>query len=144
MRSLDSSTTTTTNTRFDISFLQSTKNRYFPGSFVLLFVSDELRLLTVPYFSVGFSRLVRFDRTSAILVCKGERNLWRVPKLLTGGGSGEAAPPRLLNVLTRAPLGSLGTLPRLRSPLQTKMAEVRSKHMSFKNPTEKWGTVNSL
>ena len=42
------------------------------------------RLLTVPYFSVGFSRLVHFDRTPVILVCKGERNLGRVSKLPRG------------------------------------------------------------
>ena len=30
------------------------------------------RLFTVPYFSVGFSRLVRFDRTPTIFVCNGE------------------------------------------------------------------------
>ena len=28
-----------------------------------------------PYFSVGFSRPVRFDGTAAILVCKSERDL---------------------------------------------------------------------
>ena len=37
-----------------------------------------------PIFSVGFSRLVRFDRTPAILVCKGKRNLGRVSKLPRG------------------------------------------------------------
>ena len=56
---------------------------------------------TIPYFSVGFWRLVRFDRIPAILVCKGERNLGRVPKL-----------PRGALVRVR-----LDTLPRLRSPL---------------------------
>ena len=45
-------------------------------------------LFTVPYFSVGFSRLVRFDRTPAFLVCKGERNLGRVPKPPRGAQSG--------------------------------------------------------
>ena len=41
-----------------------------------------IRLFTVPYYSVGFSRLVRFDRIPfTILVCNGERNLGRVSKL---------------------------------------------------------------
>ena len=39
------------------------------------------RLFTVPYFSVGFSRLVSFDWTAAIFVCKSECNLERVSKL---------------------------------------------------------------
>ena len=39
----------------------------------------NLRLCAVPYFSMGFSRLVRFSRTPAILVCNlGERNMGRV------------------------------------------------------------------
>ena len=33
------------------------------------------RLFTVHYFPVGFSRVARFDRTGAILVGNGERNL---------------------------------------------------------------------
>ena len=45
-------------------------------------------LFTIPYFSVGFSRLVHFERTSAILVCKSERDLGRVSKLLRGVGVG--------------------------------------------------------
>ena len=32
----------------------------------------ETRLFTVPYFSVGFSRLVRFYRTPAILLCNAQ------------------------------------------------------------------------
>ena len=38
-----------------------------------------------PYFSVGFSRPVRFDGAAAILVCEIERDLGRVSKLLRGG-----------------------------------------------------------
>ena len=38
-----------------------------------------------PYFSVGFSRLVRFDGAAAILVCKSERDLGRVSELPRGG-----------------------------------------------------------
>ena len=38
-----------------------------------------------PYFSVGFSRPVRFDGAAAILVCKSERDLGRVSKLPRGG-----------------------------------------------------------
>ena len=38
-----------------------------------------------PYFSVGFSRPVRFDGAAAILVCKIERDLGRVSKLPRGG-----------------------------------------------------------
>ena len=39
------------------------------------------RLFTGPYFSEGFARLVLFDWTAAILVCKTERNLGRLSKL---------------------------------------------------------------
>ena len=39
--------------------------------------------------------------------------------------------------LTTGPLSSLDTLLRLRSPLQTKMAAVRSKRTSLENPMEK-------
>ena len=46
--------------------------------------------------------------------------------------------------VTPVPLGILDTLPRLRSLLQTKMTAVQSKLASPENPTEKWGTVNSL
>ena len=91
------------------------------------------RLFTVPYFSVGFSRLVRFDQTPAILVYNGEGNLRRVSKLPRGV---VLAPPSPLDVLTRAPIGSSDTLPRLRSPLQTKIAGVRPKCTSLENPTE--------
>ena len=38
-----------------------------------------------PYFSVGFSRPVRFDGAATILVCKIERDLGRVSKLPRGG-----------------------------------------------------------
>ena len=98
------------------------------------------RLFTVLYFSVGFSRLVHFDRTPAILVCNGGRNLGRVSKLLRGAGVGRrfsrsSTPTQ--RTLTRDLLGSLDTLPRLRSPLQMKMAGVRSKRTSLENPTEK-------
>ena len=37
------------------------------------------------YFSVGFSRLVRFDGAAVVLVCKSERDLGRVSKLPRGG-----------------------------------------------------------
>ena len=70
-----------------------------------------------PYFSVGFSRLVRFDGAAAILVCKSERDLGRVSKLPWGGErSWEAAGkiffrcPSLTQLTpTPAPLGSLDT-----------------------------------
>ena len=39
-----------------------------------------------PYFSVGFSRPVRFDGTGTILVCRSERDLGRVSKLPRGAG----------------------------------------------------------
>ena len=45
-----------------------------------------------PYFSVGFSRLVRFDGVAAILVCKSERDLGRVSKLPTGAGPASRIP----------------------------------------------------
>ena len=69
------------------------------------------------YFSVGFSRPVRFDGTAAILVCKSERDLGRVSKLPRGAGVGVSSPP----------LGSLDTLPRSCSLLQTKMEAAPSK-----------------
>ena len=82
------------------------------------------------YFSVGFSRLVRFDGAAAILVCKSERDLGRVSKL-PRGGERQLAP-------TTAPLGSLDTLPRSRSLLQTKMVAAPSKRTSLaENPPEK-------
>ena len=65
-----------------------------------------------------------------ILVCKGERNLGRLPKLPRGAlvrirSVGEEEREKHFCYLpTFAPLGSLDTLPRLRSPLQTKMAGV--------------------
>ena len=46
-----------------------------------------------PYFSVGFSRLIRFDGAATILVCKSERDLGRVSKLPRGAGVGEGKPP---------------------------------------------------
>ena len=51
--------------------------------------NNQSRLFTVPYFSVGFSRLVRFDGAAAILVCKSERDLGRVSKLPRGAGEGD-------------------------------------------------------
>ena len=52
-------------------------------------------------------------------------------------------PPPTLNVLKRVPLSSLGTLPRLRPPLQIKMAGVRLKRKfhgkirEFEQPTNR-------
>ena len=47
-----------------------------------------------PYFSVGFSRLVRFDGVAAILVCISERDLGgRVSKLPRGAGVGAGPLP---------------------------------------------------
>ena len=71
-----------------------------------------------PYFSVGFSRLIRFDGAATILG--------------SGSGGGEAA-----SQLRSPPLGSLDTLPRSRSPLQTKTAAAPSKRTTLENPTEK-------
>ena len=83
---------------------------------------------------MGFSRLVRFDGAAAILVCKSERELGRVFKLpREGERSWEAAGKITKLTPTPAPLGSLDTLPRLRSLLQTKMAAAPSK----RTPTEK-------
>ena len=53
-----------------------------------------------PYFSVGFSRLVRFDGSAVILVCKGERD----PKLPRGAGVGVSIVSATLN--RYPPLGS--------------------------------------
>ena len=55
------------------------------------------RLFTVHYFPVGFSRVARFDRTGAILVGNGERNLGNDYQegsysgciVCVGGGGGE-------------------------------------------------------
>ena len=38
-----------------------------------------------PYFSVGFSRPIRFDGAATILVCKSKHDLGRVSKLPRGG-----------------------------------------------------------
>ena len=76
---------------------------------------------SVPYLSVGFSR--RFDRIPAILVCKSEH---------THGKRAETTEGGLVRV-------RLDTLPRLCSPLQTKMLAARSKGTSLKNLTEKIG-----
>ena len=65
------------------------------------------RLFTVPYYCVGFSRLVCFDRTPTISVCNGGRN--RVPHTMYPDWE---------------PLGGSDTLARFRSPLETKMVAV--------------------
>ena len=98
-----------------------------------------------PYFSVGFSRPVRFDGIAAILVCKSERDLGRVSKLPRGAGVGvsivgEGKRKNIFPVafqLRSPPLGSLDTLPRSRLLLQTKMAAAPSKPTGLENPTEK-------
>ena len=95
-----------------------------------------------PYFSVGFSRPVRFGGTSAILVCKSERDLGRVSKLPRGAGVGVSyvgEGKRRLPTPLPSPryIHSLDTLPRLRSFLQTKVAAAPSKRTGIKNPTEK-------
>ena len=108
-------------------------------------INQKLDCSQSPYFSVGFSRPVRFDGAAAILVCKSERDLGRVSKLPRGGErSWEAAgnlffrfPSITILTPTPAPLGSLDTLPRSRSLLQTKMAAVPSKRTGLENPTEK-------
>ena len=91
-----------------------------------------------PSFSVGLSRLVRFDGAVAILVCKSERHLGRVSKLPRGAEWGliESGEGKLPSVVL--------TLPRSRSLLQIKMAAAPSKRTSLDNPTENRGTVNSL
>ena len=76
---------------------------------------------------------------------KSEYDLGRVSKLPRGGErSWEAAgkiffrfPSITILTLTPAPLGSLETLPRSRSLLQTKMVPVPSKRTGLENPTEK-------
>ena len=98
-----------------------------------------------PYFSVGFSRPVGFDGAAAILVCKSKRDLGRVSKLPRGGERSWKAtgkiffrfPSPTILTPTPAPLGSLDTLPRSRSLLQTKMAAIPSKRTGLENPTEK-------
>ena len=82
-----------------------------------------VRLFSVRYFSMGFSRLVGFDGAAAILVCKSERDLGRMPILSRGAGVGISC--------------SLETLPRSRLRLQTKMAAAPSKCTSLENPMEK-------
>ena len=93
-----------------------------------------------PYFFVGFSRPVRFYGTAAILVCKSERDLGRVSKLPRGAGVSVSIVSEGIGKrknrgyqLRSPPLGSLDTLPRSRSILQTKMVAAPSN----RNPTEK-------
>ena len=86
-----------------------------------------------PLFPMGFSRLLRFDRTPAILVCNRERNLGRVSRQLRGELGGDLFFSLLHSMYPDwepplSPLGSLGTLLRLRLPLQTRIAGVRSNH----------------
>ena len=69
-------------------------------------------------------KLVPFDGVAAILVCKGERDLGKVSKLLRGAGVGVSC-----RLPTRASLGSLDTLPRSRS---RKMAAALSKPTSLR------------
>ena len=66
-----------------------------------------------PYFSVGFSRLVRFDGSAVILVCKSERDPGRVSKLPRGEGVGVSIVRE--GKLRYPSLGSLDTLPRSQS-----------------------------
>ena len=62
--------------------------------FLFLFCNgDGLDCLQSPYFSVGFSRLVRFDGAAAILVCERKRDLGRVSKLTRGAGVGVSITP---------------------------------------------------
>ena len=78
---------------------------------------------------MGFSRPVCFDGAAAILVCKSERDLGRV-SILTP---------------TPAPLGSLDTLPRSRSLLQThgggSMEAYRSRESMEGNIGQKCGWI---
>ena len=80
---------------------------------------------------MGSLRLIRFDQTPAILVCKGERNLGRVSNLPSGTlvrlrwvGEEELVRKTGRLPIFPAPVSSLDTLRRLRLPLQTKMAGV--------------------
>ena len=69
---------------------------------------------------------------------------WIVKASAIGGeclnywGEGTFPSPTILTP-TPAPLGSLDTLPRSRSLLQTKMAAIPSKRTGLENPTEKQG-----
>ena len=56
------------------------------------------RLFTVPYFSVGFSRLIHFEQTAVILVCNGERNLGRVSKHWQGAPQFRHSPQAALTI----------------------------------------------
>ena len=56
---------------------------------------------------------------------------------LGGGGKNFRFPSPIILTPTPAPLGSLDTLPRSRSLLQTKMAAVPSKRTGLENPMEK-------
>ena len=51
-------------------------------------VGNEIDCSQFPYFSVGFSILVRFDGVVAILVCKSQCDLWRMSKLPRGAEVG--------------------------------------------------------
>ena len=88
-----------------------------------------------PYFSVGFSRPVGFDGTAAIFVYISERDLGRVSKLPRGAGVGVSIVGEGKPIFPAAsqlrfpPLGSLDTLPRMRSLIP--------KRTGLENPTEK-------
>ena len=90
---------------------------------------------------MGFSRPVRFYGTAAILA-KSERDLGRGSKLPRGAGVGvsivsEGKRKTAASQLRSPPLGSLDTLPRSRSILQTKMVAAPSNRAGLENPTEK-------
>ena len=77
-------------------------------------------------------------RTPAILLCNGESNLGTVSNLREVGGGGKGvSQDTLIERGRRSVKISLDTLPRLRPPLQTKVAGVRLKHTRLENPTEK-------
>ena len=84
---------------------------------------------------MGFSGPVRFDGTTAILVCKSERDLGKVSKLPRGAGVGAS----IVREGKQKNLGSLDTLPRSYLLLQTKMEAAPSKRTGLENPTGKLG-----
>ena len=119
-------------------------NKNISPNFAYLSFNAPLRLFTVPLFSAGDSR----DRYASIALPPSwfvkASAIWGECLNYRGEGSGvgrrrENFPSPTILTPTPASLGSLDTLHRSRSLLQTKMAAVRSKRTSPENPTEKWG-----
>ena len=96
---------------------------------------EQIRMMCYSHFlSLRICHLLTFQSWQYAGCLSHEPSLWTEGRgAVLGGGS-----PSLTQLTpTPAPLGSLDTLPRSPSLLQTKMAEAPSKRTSLETPTEK-------